>query len=223
MKHAPLVYDRQQRPTTMTNWRLRFQDLIGEIEKHPMLNVLEAKLSDPTSPADIERAAKLAGGALPEGMADLYREMNGFQLEWEVEDYAALGATQPILGSIKLLPLIKDRGESVFGSWKNVVWFDGLETFRNVVPFDFFQPEACAAFYPVPGHMTVHYHYLGEEVHATGLTYSEYLELLFQSRGFLYWISALCADEQAQGQVEDFRAYFPKLFDSDTLPTFAPR
>jgi hypothetical protein len=188
-----------------------------------MLSVLAAKIADPASPADIERAAKLAGGALPNGMADLYREMNGFQLEWEVKDHAALGGGHPIIGSINLLPLIKDRGESVFGNWKGVVWFDGVEKFRNVVPFDLFQPEACAAFYPVPGDMMVHHHYLGEEVHATGLTYSEYVELLFQSRGFLYWISALCADEQAQGQVEDFRAFFPKLFGSDTLPTFAPR
>ena len=206
----------------MVGYKGRFERLIEEIKSHPLLRVDRAELRPPASDADIERAARAAGGTLPPGVEELYREMNGAQLEWFLRDGVEFESEEPPAGAINLLPLIRDRGESIFGSWKDVVWFSEDDKFRHVVPFDFFTPEAGSAFYPVGGKMIVHYHYFGETLSSTGRTFGEYLELLFKARGYLYWPTALCEEEEESAEVEHFRANLPKLFGESTDP-FRPR
>jgi hypothetical protein len=200
----------------MTGWKKRFEDLVQEIGGHPMLQLDAAEIRPPATDADIERATKAAGGALPTGLAEVYRELNGMRLQWSVRDASAFTTDEPPAGAIDLLPIIRDRGESVYGSWKDTVWFSETDKFRHVVPFDMYTPEACAAFYPVGGETIVHDHYMGESLASTGRTFLQYLELLFKARGYLYWPTSLCEEEQDSTAVEDFRVNFPKLFGEDT-------
>jgi hypothetical protein len=125
--------------------------------------------------------------------------------------------------TINLLPLLLDRGESIFGSWKDVAWFDDHDRFRHVVPFDFYIPEEAAAFHPIGSDMTVHYHYFGEDLHSTGRSFREYIELLFQSRGLYGWVPSLCAETQALGNIQDFRTSLPSLSGTESELLFHPR
>jgi hypothetical protein len=200
----------------MTGWKARFERLVEELEFHPMLCVDESEIRPPASESEIERATSSAGGILPPGMADVYREMNGMRLAWSAREGINFDTKEAPSGAINLLPIIRERGESVFGSWKDVVWFSEDDEFRRVVPFDLYTPEAGSAFHPVPGEMRVHYHYLGETLSPTGRTFLEYLELLLKSRGYLYWPASLCESEQDSAVVEDFRVNFPQLFGENT-------
>lgn len=196
----------------------RFETLVEEIKSHPLLRVEVAVVAPPATDADIARATQAAGGMLPPGVEEFYRELDGMQLEWFVRDDVEFETEEPASGAINLLPLIRDRGESVFGSWKGVVWFSEDDRFRHVVPFDLYTPEAGAAFAPVGGEMIVHDHNLGETLSSTGRTFDEYLELLFKARGYLYWPQSLCQDEQDSAEVEFFRTNLPKLFGESTKP-----
>ena len=206
----------------MSNWRERFDKLVEEIRSHPMLRLDRSEIRAPASEADIDRALHAAGGTLPDGVADLYRQMDGASIEWSTRGEIHFETKDSPTGAINLLPLIRDRGESIFGSWKNVVWFSEDDKFRRVAPFDLFTPEAGSVFYPMPGEMKVHYHYLGETLSSTGRTFLEYLELLLKARGYLYWPMSLCADEQGSVEVEYFRTNLPKLFNEDTAQAFRP-
>jgi hypothetical protein len=208
----------------MATWRDRFQALLEEVRSNELLKIDEVKIGEAASAADIQRATNAAGGALPPGMVEFYREMNGFCLTWSLRDPVAFGAEPGPTGSINLLPLIQDRGESVFGSWKDVVWFSEDDRFRRVVPFDVFAPEACAALSPIPGEGAVHFHYFGEDLYSTGRGFAEYLELLFVSRGSFYWPVSLCEEEQeGTTTVEDIRTNLPKIFPGVPLGSLSPK
>lgn len=208
----------------MATWRDRFQTLVEEVKTNELLKVDEVKMGAAASAADIERATNAAGGALPSGMADFYREMNGFRLAWSLRDPVAFGVEPAPSGSIDILPLILDRGESVFGSWRDVVWFSEDDRFRRVAPFDVFAPEACSALSPIPGEGAVHFHYFGEDLYSTGRGFAEYLKLLFVSRGYLYWPVTLCEEEQeGTTTVEDVMNNLPKIFPGVRLDELSPK
>jgi hypothetical protein len=65
----------------------------------------------------------------------------------------------------------------------------------------------------------VAYHYCGEELTLTGLTYREWLEFLFRSRGVLYWLQLATRPSSEQGHtwVEQGIALVARLF-----PDFEP-
>jgi hypothetical protein len=207
----------------MAKWRESFQKQVTEIERDPRLEVTEVEFGDPAS-ASVMAKAEAAAGRLPEGMRDFYGEMNGFTLKWQGKSSFDFGFDRVPTGSIKLLPIISDGPEGVFNSWDKVVWFSdqGDERFKKVKPFDFFVEEACAALYPTPGNMLVHYHYFGEELHPTGYTFGRYLELLLRSRGFWYWPTSLCVDLQESVEVERFRTQMPVLFRDHDDSLFVP-
>ena len=207
----------------MATWRKRFTDLGAEIRNHPLLNVERFELGDP-APADALRAAEeAAGGTLPDGMREVYQEINGCRLEWRARDPKSFDTVEPPMGFIQLLEIGASTG-TIFGSWDDEIWFsqDGDETFKGVKPVDFFINEACAALYPVPGDMKMHYHYLGEELHPTGYSFLQYLELLFKSRGYFYWQQALCVDKQLSQRTKEFRTIMPVLFPDFESEAFKP-
>jgi len=204
-------------------WRDRFAELGAEIRRHPLLKVDRYELGAPASPDAIRDAEKAAGGRLPDGMREVYEQINGLRLEWSARDPSTFDTVQPPTGYIKLLEIGTSTG-TIFGSWDDWIWFsqDGDETFKNVKPVDFFINEACAALYPVPGEMKIHYHYCGEELHPTGYSFLEYLELLLESRGYFYWQTALCVDKQRSKTVVEFRSVMPRLFADFDNEAFRP-
>lgn len=205
----------------MRNARARFVAMVDGLRDNPKVDVASVNVPRPASQQDIAAAARLAGGALPDGVAEFYAEMNGFKLDWRHTVAEVSQGDQSDHGLVNILPI----GE-VFGDWRGVTWFSDDDEFRPVKPFDMFTPEACAAFIKPDGRPpagTVAYHYFGEELHDTGYSFDEYLDRLLASRGFWYWVQALCRDLQASAEVTAFRRVMPLIFDDYDNQLFQPR
>jgi len=202
--------------TTTTGYRERFTEMVRALGAIKDVVIDEVCYGEPASEDEISRARERSGGALPIGLETFCRQMNGFTLRWHVD-----GSEPRIVGSILLLPLLTD-GESIYGDWRDVVWFEEGDSFYDVRPFDFFTNEACAAFSPVPGEATVHFHTMGESLEPTGYDFAEYVELLLRSRGLWYWQLALCVDEQSATDLARFRETMPSLFPDYDDAVFTP-
>ena len=171
-------------------WRRPFEAMIDELSHTPGVVVREARLGPPPPPAVIARAQAIAGAAWPDGMTEFYSEIGSVDLEYGID-----GETNG--GSIHI-PAVTDVWDHA--SHEDELWFDWLvaenpdHPFTRIRPIDRFVSEAYAVLYPVPtdGSATapasVHYHYCGEELVPTDLSYTEWLELLLRSRGALYWL-----------------------------------
>lgn len=206
----------------MGDARARFVSMVDDLRGNANIEVVSVEIAEPALTADIEAATELAGGALPGGVEDFYAELNGFRLDWRHTVAEVAHGDLSDHGLINILPI----GE-VFGEWRGVTWFgDDSDEFRPVKPFDMFVPEACAAFIQPAGQPptgTVAYHYFGEELIDTGYSFEEYLERLIASRGFWYWIQALCADLQGSAEVTAFLRAMPLIFDDYDDQLFQPR
>ena len=199
-----------------TSYRPRVQAMIDGLRAIDGLRVVQAVIAPPASPEALATAVRYAG-RLPRGVAEFYTELNGFELRWETGDAARQGA-------IQFLPV-----ERIFGPWQGSLWFDdfpGGDRFRAVKPFDFFQPEACAAFLQEtdrPPGDEVHFHVVGEALCPTGLTFPDYLELALTARGFHYWQTTLCPETTANPEARAFQQHAPALFPNLPTERFRPR
>lgn len=196
-------------------YRPRVQAMIDGLRSLDGVRVQQADIAPPASREALGTATRYAS-RLPRGVAEFYSELNGFELRWESAD-----ATQQ--GAIRLLPV-----ERIFGPWRGSLWFDdfpGGDRFRAVKPFDFFQPEACAAFLLEPDHAPrdeVHFHVVGEALCSTGIDFPTYLDLALTSRGYHYWQTTLCRETAANPEARAFHQKAPALFSDLTTDRFHP-
>lgn len=201
----------------------KIKDLVHSLESLSTIAVNTVEIGSPATPEQIDTARWYAELKLPQGVEEFYKELNGFHLEWEATEPFAPDQA-PDKGSIQLLPI-----ERIFGNWKGTTWFDDFEggdRFKEVKPFDLFQPEACAAFCQKPEKSPqneVYFHYFGEDLCATGYDFSEYLDRLITSRGYLYWQLTLCPDTESNPEVRKFRERMPVLFPDFCADAFVPR
>ena len=215
MRHAIDVRPSHCAPYGMA-WRPRFEALIRELHACPEVTVKEATLGPPTEAAVLEMARKVAGGAWPDGMTELYAELSSVDIEYEVAGSERNG------GAIHI-PIVTDVWDHA--GHEDELWFDWMadETpnhpFMRIRPIDRFMSEAYAVLYPVPSAApaTVHYHYCGEELIPTGLSYERWLELLLRSRGANYWLTLATAPRGRSTWVEKNIDRVAKLF-----PDFDP-
>ena len=196
----------------MPNYRQRFLAMIAELSAHPALQVSEAKLGAPTPRADIALAHEIAGAAWPDGMSELYAEVGSVDIEWRVRN-----ADHPS-GAIHIPPV---RDVFDYEGLKDELWFDWDDDgpFHHIRPIDRFVPEAYAVLYPIPSRAPakVHYHYCGESLVETELTYRDWLEALFVTRGVSYWLDIFTGPATSRTWVEEGHEAFAKLF-----PDFDP-
>ncbi len=201
--------------TAPVSYRPRVQAMIDGLRAIDGLRVVQAVVAPPASPEALATAARYAG-RLPRGVAEFYTELNGFELRWESADATRQGA-------IQFLPV-----ERIFGPWRGSIWFDdfpGGDRFRAVKPFDFFQPEACAAFLQEPDRPPqdeVHLHVVGEAICSIGLTFPDYVELALAARGFHYWQTTLCHETSANPEAQAFQQHAPALFPDLLTQRFRP-
>lgn len=200
----------------MTTYRTRLDAMIADLERNPRVQLVEADVAPPAPSSDIDSARGLAGGRLPDGVEDFYREVGAVRLTWRHTVPELLHGDLSDQGLVRILPL-----PEVFGDWQGVTWHSADDReYRDVKPFDMFVPEACAAFVPPRG--TVHYHYFGEELYDTGYAFGAYLERLLASRGFWYWPQTLCRELQDSAEVAAFRRAMPVLFPGHDDALFRP-
>jgi hypothetical protein len=165
-------------------YRVRFEQLFAELAAHPEIAVKRARIGDP-NPDETARWRAVAGAFWPAGMTELYQALSSVELDWDVRGAESTG------GSISIpTPALWDHA-----ALENELWFDFTDegsALHAIRPIERFVPEAYAVLYLDPARpdaeAEVAYHYCGEELVPTGLTYREWLELLFRARGTTYWL-----------------------------------
>lgn len=176
------------------NYRQRISASVERLRATPGFSISVYEIAPPVSDEEISSVLAEVYGYLPAGTEEFYRELNGFDLEWE---YASPGsAGEPTdRGSIRFCTLAEVFAEGLGDTWFDD--FEGGDRFRNVKPFDLFVEEECAAFLQEPGEIPqdgVYFHYFGEETSPLNLTFSQYLEGTLASCGYLDWRMALTPD-----------------------------
>ncbi|MEH1926896.1 hypothetical protein [Nostoc sp.] len=206
------------------NFSKRFELMAENLKANRAIKIMELIFNPPALEAEIEQAKTLAKGVLPAGVESFFREMNGFNLEWEHNVESIKQDNDFDKGFIKILPIL-----DIFGNWKDTTWFEGSEgadEYKPVKPLDYFAPEACAAFYQTTEEIplnTVYYHYFGEYQEDTRYTFEEYIDRLLASRGYFYWIQTLCKGLQKSNEVAVFRNNMPLIFDDYNDDLFHPK
>ncbi|KAH7110512.1 hypothetical protein B0J13DRAFT_534532 [Dactylonectria estremocensis] len=203
--------------------RRRLERMAESLQQHPNIRVTEAKISASAPQSEIDEAKKYANGRLPSGVEKFYKQVGSFRLEWElISPEMAIGDI-PSTGHIRILPILEIFGDN----WRDITWFplpnyveptpddEWRLRFRNVLPFDFFIPEACMCFIQEPAGTPedyVAYHYFGEELYKTRYTFGDYVERLLASHGYWYWMETLCSESADSAQVDSYRANMPRIF-----------
>ena len=203
----------------MGTWRPRFEVLIDELRRTPGITLTQATLGSPTDPGVLAAARAVAGGAWPDGMAELYADLSRVDIAFSVHGSEGNG------GAIHI-PTVTDVWDHA--GHEDELWFDWQEgddhPFKLIRPIDRFANEAYAVLYPVPPEglaakqATVHYHYCGEELFPTGLSYTDWLEWLLKSRGASYWLTLTLGRRRGRTWVEENIDRVASLF-----PDFAPQ
>lgn len=197
------------------------QEMLSDLRDNSAIVVDSEKVRAPATEANIATALTMAQYKLPDGIEDFYAEMNGFSVTWSSVETTE-GGSPLDSGSINILPI-----EQVFASWQGTIWFaefEGGDRFRPVRPFDLFAPEACMAFWqPLDDcpEDDVYFHYIGEDVSATGYGFEEYMSRLIECRGYRYWQTTVFGVGD-QPEANHFRERAPQLFPGLDLARFAP-
>ncbi len=199
-----------------TSYRARFQRLIDELNGSPAIDVRQAVIGPPTDPQEIAKWQAVAGPAWPDGMTDLYRELSLVDIDYDIRGGSTGGIHIPTVSSVWS-----------YDDLENELWFDWLKPdhpFHRIRPIDRFVPEAYAVLYPVPSdrEAEVAFHYCGESLVPTGLSFRAWLELLFRSRGVAYWLDLTTGPAQGRTWVEDNIDLAATLFPDFKPATMTP-
>lgn len=193
----------------MASYRQRFDALLAELSQHAAIRVTRASIAPPAAPDVIARARAIAGGAWPDGMGELYASVGKVDIEWDAPKIDSLS------GGIHI-PTVTDVWDHA--AHQDELYFDFCppsDPLRRIRPIDRFCPEAYAVLYPVPSAepSRVHYHYCGESLVETGLTYRAWLDALFVARGVSYWLGAFTGPRVTRKTwVEEGHDAFARLF-----------
>ena len=211
----------------------QLKKMLSTLQLHPDITVTEAKVNPPAPQYQIFQAISYARGTLPPGVEEFYSQVGSIDVEWAYTDPKAPNTNLPLTGSIHILPITEVFGDN----WRDITWFPLPEdlqphpddawrfTYRNVVPFDLFVPEACMCFIQEEGQTPencVAFHYFGEELYRTRYTFSEYIERLLASYGFWYWGETICEECQDMPAVLSFRDNMPIIFKGYDHELFTP-
>ncbi|HET9058470.1 MAG TPA: hypothetical protein VFN61_01005 [Acidimicrobiales bacterium] len=63
---------------------------------------------------------------------------------------------------------------------------------------------------------------MGEDSLATGINFSKYVDLMFESRGTLYWQTAVCPGSAGGAQAAEIREQVGRLFPEADVGRLSP-
>ena len=194
----------------------RFHDMVDGLFSTPGVDVTELQLNDAATDSDLSAL----GFKLPTDLELLYRGTNGFRLEWTSVNGTEPG---PVRGAIDIpttaeLAGLIDAGLPLSVDARGLDWV--------MLPVDFFVEEAATAM-KLSHRSEIHAHLFyckaAERPVDTGLDFDEYLDRLIASRGFWYWIEAVCRETRDGPQAKNFLQHAPKLFPSLNVDLFVPK
>ncbi len=183
------------------------------IEKHPELILDMFEISKPASEADIQNA--LQTGIKDEQVLDFYKQANGIILRWQVEEDIALnkyGVEGLYLNQgYTFLPL-----DSVLGDWEDYTYFGEDDENKALHPFNIFNEDVCECFWLEEGKsynkLDIYYYYSGEEKYKLPFDFAEYLDKLYESKGFWHWSSLFTPDKETDAETIAEQGLIKKIF-----------
>jgi uncharacterized protein (TIGR02996 family) len=205
-------------PFPHMHYRVRFEQMFAELRARSDVAVRTATIESP-DPDAIARWRPIAGAAWPDGMTELYTELSGVELDYDVKNAESVGGALHIPS-----PALWDHA-----ALEQELWFDFTEpdsALHRIRPIDRFVPEAYTVLYlrSPSAPAEVAYHYCGEALVPTDLTYREWLECLFRARGAMYWIQLALGPAGGTTWVEDGIAHVARMFpDFDPGAMMPPR
>ncbi len=206
------------------SYRARFESLVSDLQSHPKVTIQTATIGPPTDPAVLVAAQKIAGKAWPSGMTAFFEQMSSVSIAFVAAGTNASGGPCEVRGTIAI-PRVEDMFD--YAGLEEETWFDFLESdhpFHLIRPLDRFVPEAYAVLYPVninPAANAVQsrvmYHFCGEELWETGMSFEQYIDFLLITRGIHYSIKLKVGPRGASTWVEEMHDAAHRLF-----PDFDP-
>jgi uncharacterized protein (TIGR02996 family) len=204
-------------PFPRMSYRVRFEQMIAELKAHPDVTVKRADIAD-ARPDELARWHAVAGPAWPEGMTELYSEVSKVSIDYKVN------GVKSVNGSIHIPTLeLWDHDQL-----EDELWFDFTEpesALHRIRPIDRFVAEAYTVLYlrDDKSPAEVAYHYCGESLVPVGLTYREWLELLFRARGVLYWIQLAIGPRKDTTWVGEGIDHVAKMFGDFDPTSMSPK
>jgi hypothetical protein len=111
-----------------------------------------------------------------------YKQTGSYSLAWQ----NALGLSEDLQGSVKIISVIK-----ALSDWKEVVYFEDDSPLKHFKILDHFVNEACCGFYTLEAKTAspklVYYYDFSNEPSSLQLTVNEYIIMMLEAKGFLYW------------------------------------
>lgn len=204
------------------NYRQHLEEMINRLRENPKVEIEKVEVEGGLDSGVIQRV-KNEEPSLPQDLLEFYSQVSRFELIWRAKLSDASEDNDSWSGQISIVPL---EDIASMTQWEEVLWFDFSgpnSPLRKLRPVDFFINEACTVLYPVPGNPTIHYHYCGEELHPTGLTFREWFDRAMNSRGLWYWIQSCTVEARNSVEVERLFEIGPQLFDDFDPSLFKPK
>jgi len=113
---------------------------------------------------------------------DFYSQLKSYNLKWE----SKIKLPEKILGQVKII-----EPANALGDWKEIVYFEDDSPLKHFKILDQFISEACCGFYTRQSKTgspeLIYYYDFSNEPVSLQLTIEEYIVMMMEARGFLYW------------------------------------
>ncbi|MCU0439248.1 MAG: hypothetical protein MUC49_15230 [Raineya sp.] len=205
------------------NYKQRLQEMIMSLQKNPNVDILEVKINEGI---DEEKLQNLLANHqkkhkidLPQSFINLYRQINGFKLEWKPKKEMLVEMDgEPEKWNLdtcytEFFPL-----QNVLIDTKDEVYWDDEETELKMA-FQFYidyEMEMQGTWLLGTG-KKLYLYYIdnqGEDVREIKLDFEIFFELYLASRGFFCWQEAILPKIETLQDInyEVFHAWMPALF-----------
>ncbi|MBE9031491.1 hypothetical protein IQ266_17295 [filamentous cyanobacterium LEGE 11480] len=197
------------------------QRIQSELEEIVFLEVKKNHLKAGPGSKEIRNFLANLDIEAPDEVIEFYGEVHSFSIEWRAMKNSMakyLKNEELIAGRINILGL----EQSLFGinkvkGWKDVIWYedmesDDLELCQSIHPFDFYFPDQgeMACFQILKNEINEKIFLYGDESSLCSMNMGirEYLDLLLQTKGMLFWQQSLIFGGEKKKQLE---YYMPLL------------
>ncbi len=214
----------------------RLSKLEKELSQHKNKIKVSVSWNRKARAKQISQVEQKLGRAIPQGILDLYNQVNGFYWDWEIKqnkesNRSIKGATTiPMINYLferKSVNFYKDgRGQLSF-YWPDKVSEEEEREFEKYYVFDnpgfgyyiLFKLESA------PEDLKLFLFSHPNKIYPLGIGLKDYLTLLFKSRGMYFWQQYLFREEGFPFSLEfpdDFHQNMQKLFPQESLDDFEP-
>jgi hypothetical protein len=192
-----------------------------------------AKLEKGFSVKKIQTIAKANSLHLPDQLVVFYNQVSQVEIYWSLQDDRGIIYRDPdypntVAGRIRILSLeTMLEGFNKSMGWKEIIWFDFMDDMQKqelqmIRPFDYYYPDyaSCSAFVITHNHIKDNLALYSNKIglFSMNISLDKYLELLFQTKGYLFWQDAWVFRKGMD--CINLKHYLPQLFTNVNLLLF---